>query len=77
MIGKKFETKCPKVCEVLRLKNSWVLCPICKNKTRIRVRVDTILHNFPLFCPKCKQESLIHVKNTKVSVIQAEPKMID
>ncbi|WP_456151382.1 cysteine-rich KTR domain-containing protein [Brevibacillus ruminantium] len=41
---------------------SWILCPICKNKTRLKVREDTILENFPLFCPKCKQETLINVQ---------------
>ncbi|EAG0208890.1 conjugal transfer protein, partial [Listeria monocytogenes] len=25
----------------------WILCPICGNKTRLRIRVDTILKNFP------------------------------
>ena len=34
----------------------WILCPICKNKTRIMIRKDTELKNFPLFCPKCKHE---------------------
>ena len=48
----------------------WILCPICKNKTRIKVRRDTILHNFPLFCPKCKQETLINVKQLNMSVIK-------
>ena len=44
------------------------LCPICKNKTRIKLRADTVLEYFPLYCPKCKQETLIYVKqfNTKV-----------
>ena len=36
----------------------WVICPICNNKTRIKIRKDTQLKNFPLYCPKCKKESL-------------------
>lgn len=48
----------------------WLLCPICKNKTRIRLREDTVLENFPLFCPKCKQETLINVKQLNISVIK-------
>ncbi|HEM8919748.1 TPA: cysteine-rich KTR domain-containing protein, partial [Enterococcus faecium] len=40
----------------------WILCPICGNKTRLRIRVDTILKNFPLYCPKCKNETLINVQ---------------
>ena len=39
----------------------WVLCPICGSKTRIKIRKDTELINFPLFCPKCKHESLINI----------------
>jgi len=38
----------------------WLLCPVCNNKTRIKLRADTLLENFPLFCPKCKQETLIN-----------------
>ncbi len=46
----------------------WVLCPICNNKTRIKVRPDTVLENFPLFCPKCKRETVISVKGLDVSI---------
>lgn len=33
-----------------------ILCPICHNKTRTKLCKDTELKNFPLFCPKCKNE---------------------
>ncbi len=46
----------------------WILCPVCNNKTRIKVREDTELKNFPLYCPKCKKESLIEVKNLIVNI---------
>lgn len=48
----------------------WLLCPVCGNKTRLKVRQDTELINFPLYCPKCKQETLLNVKNTQLSVIR-------
>ena len=48
----------------------WVLCPICNDKTRLKIRADTELKNFPLFCPKCKQETLINVKRLNMSVIK-------
>lgn len=51
-------------------KLEWILCPVCNNKTRIKVREDTELKNFPLYCPKCKKESLIEVKNMQVKVIK-------
>ena len=48
----------------------WIYCPVCGNKTRIRIRHDTELINFPLFCPKCKQENLINAKQFHISVIK-------
>ncbi|MCD7752317.1 MAG: cysteine-rich KTR domain-containing protein [Lachnospiraceae bacterium] len=50
-------------------KEKWVLCPLCNNKTRIKVRLNTVLENFPLYCPKCKQEMIINVKQFNTSVI--------
>nr|WP_262361282.1 cysteine-rich KTR domain-containing protein [Gracilibacillus timonensis] len=50
----------------------WILCPVCNHKTRNKIRHDTILENFPLFCPKCKQETLIRVKKSKV-ILMEEP----
>lgn len=51
--------------------SQWVLCPICNNKTRIKLREDTELKNFPLFCPKCKRECLINVEKFHITVIKA------
>ena len=31
---------------------------------------DTELKNFPLYCPKCRQESLIDAKDLQVTVIK-------
>ena len=28
----------------------WVYCPVCGNKTRDRIREDTVLINYPLYC---------------------------
>ena len=53
--------------------DDFVLCPICHNKTRIKIRNDTKLENFPLFCPKCKQETLINAIQLHISVIKTEP----
>ena len=48
----------------------WVLCSICNNKTRTKLRKDTELKNFPLFCPKCKNETLINAKQFNITVIK-------
>ena len=50
-------------------KQQWILCPVCGSKTRDRIRQDTVLRNYPLYCPKCKQETLIEVSNLKITVI--------
>ena len=41
------------------------------NKTRDKIREDTILKNFPLFCPKCKSECLIDIEQFHITVIKA------
>lgn len=57
------------------LKNSiWILCPVCRNKTRSKVREDTILRNYPLYCPKCKQETLISITDLKITVVKDSEK---
>lgn len=53
----------------------WIKCPVCANKTRIKVRSDTELKNFPLYCPKCRQETLINVKQLNISVIKMPEKL--
>ena len=52
------------------IKTEWIRCPVCGSKTRSRMRNATILINYPLYCPKCKQERLIVVKNLRVTVIE-------
>lgn len=47
----------------------WLLCPVCGNKTRDRIREDTILKNYPLYCWKCKQETLIEANSLQITVI--------
>lgn len=51
----------------------WILCPVCGNKIRVRIRKDTELKNFPLYCPKCSRESL---RNLIITVIK-EPDALD
>ena len=53
-----------------KMSTQWIRCPVCNNKNRGRIREDTILINYPLYCPKCKQETLIKVKKFQVTVIK-------
>ena len=50
--------------------SNWLLCLICGNKTRDKIREDTVLKNYPLYCPKCKRETLIEVKDLQVTIIE-------
>ncbi|MCI8385412.1 MAG: conjugal transfer protein [Acutalibacter sp.] len=46
--------------------------PICRAKTRTKEQQDTVLLNFPLYCPKCKRSIQIGVINLKM-VVNNEP----
>ena len=54
----------------IKAETKWIKCPTCGNKTRDKIRTDTIIKNFPLFCPKCKKESLIDVEKLNITVIK-------
>ncbi|MCD8335884.1 MAG: cysteine-rich KTR domain-containing protein [Lachnospiraceae bacterium] len=49
-------------------KPRWIHCPICRGKTRTKVYYDTVLVNFPLYCPKCRREILIDAVQFKMVV---------
>lgn len=51
---------------------TWVRCPECGAKTRVKIREDTILRNFPLFCPKCKRTFLIDAQHCRIECL-SEP----
>ena len=52
----------------------WVLCPWCGAKTRLQIFRETELKSFPLFCPKCRHESMIDVKNFIIKAKQPDAK---
>ena len=57
-------------------RTEWIRCPVCGGKTRDRIREDTVLKNYPLYCPKYKQEALSDVKNLQITVL-TEPDTLD
>ena len=36
----------------------------------LRLLQRTVVRDFPLFCPKCKQESIISVRNFQIEIIR-------
>ena len=49
-------------------KTLWVHCPICGGKTRIKIREETVILNFLLFCPKCKKETVVDIVKLKMVI---------
>ena len=52
----------------MNIKNyRWIRCPLCKKKTKTKVYKETTLLRFPLYCTRCRSETLIDVVNYKMS----------
>lgn len=52
------------------MESKWLNCPVCQNKTRLKLLPDTVIKNYPLFCPKCRKETIISAENLQVSVVR-------
>ncbi|WP_322090623.1 cysteine-rich KTR domain-containing protein [Mediterraneibacter gnavus] len=52
--------------------NGWIHCPECKCRTRTKIKRETVIKFFPIFCPKCKYECLIDVENMNIK-LSVEP----
>ena len=50
----------------------WVLCPCCGAGTRLQIFRETELKALPLFCPKCRRESIINAKNFIIETRQPD-----
>lgn len=50
----------------------WLLCPVCGSKTRDRIKANTEMKNFPLYCPKCKKETIINVQDMKITLADSK-----
>ena len=58
--------------QINKTNSEWIYCPVCGNKTRTMIREDTELKNFPLYCPKCKQETIINVQDMKITLADSK-----
>ncbi|MBR3390237.1 MAG: conjugal transfer protein [Prevotella sp.] len=41
-------------------------------KTRVQVFYNTVLRNFPLFCPKCKLTHIVDVEKLEIIIKNSE-----
>ena len=53
-------------------RSKWIICPVCGNKTRDKIRADTVMEHYPLFCPKCKHETLINVNKMNITIVKGK-----
>ena len=51
---------------MLEKESLWICCPVCDGKTQVKVFEDTVLLNFPLYCPGCQKETIINVVKLKM-----------
>ncbi len=58
------------------LKKYWIKCPICNGKTRVQVFHNTVLKDFPLFCPKCKLTHIIDVEKLEIVIKNTEKQLL-
>lgn len=49
--------------EGILMQEFWYRCPKCGFPKMLKIRADTKVENFPGFCKKCKQESIINIDN--------------
>ena len=50
------------------MESKWLLCPLCGEKTRVKLLPETVIKNFPLFCPKCRREMIISAEGQTVKI---------
>ena len=52
------------------METTFVLCPLCGGKTRLKLLPETVLKNYPLFCPKRRREIVISAECGRIAVVQ-------
>ena len=55
------------------MESTFVCCPLCGGKTRLKLLPETVLKSYPLFCPKCKREAIISAEHMKIKIEESKP----
>ena len=56
---------------IIMLKKYWYGCPVCGNPKMILLREDTELVNYPAYCKRCRNESVITIE-PKRRIVESE-----
>ena len=46
----------------------WVHCPACARKTKTKVKLNTVMKYFPLYCSQCGQEITVDIEQMKLQL---------
>lgn len=50
---------------MLKVQNGRAVCPVCKRETPVRILTTTCLDDFPLFCKRCGQTTIVKYRKPK------------
>lgn len=53
------------------MKTEWIIVRSAAKK-RTMIQQDTEMKNFPIYCPKCKQETIINVQDMKITLADSK-----
>jgi len=49
-------------------REEWISCPSCNGARVLKVRDDTVVHNLPIYCKKCRKESIISITSKDITI---------
>jgi len=61
-----------KNCDTLSVKDGWAICPVCGWDRVQRIAPDTEAKNFPLWCRKCKHETIVNIEQSQSQRARAD-----
>lgn len=50
-------------CAILTVRGGRAVCPICGRQTTQRIRPETVLINFPLWCKNCRRDAIVNTES--------------
>jgi len=48
---------------ILRIDRGRAVCPVCGRRMQVEILPSTVLVDFPLFCKKCGQTTVVHTES--------------
>ena len=48
---------------ILEVQGGRAICPVCRRRTQVVILPDTILVNFPLYCKRCGQTTVVNTES--------------